>query len=202
MKLVRCIGAFVAAMVLFSMLCAADVSARGRRGGPAVIQSPYYVDPYVPGFTPNPYIAPLPAYGILPPPLATYQMIYGYDPYLGGRQRSTTANSTDALDYVPRQRPDLYPAIPFGKSPAVATDPRRARFEITVPVASASVLFDGAATKQTGLTRVFMTPQLVEDKFYTSTIEVVWRDEAGTELRRKKTFEFIAGETVTHRFAE
>lgn len=236
MTSLRSRGLLLASVCFLGVLGMIEAGPFGRRG-PAVIQSPAYIDPYVPAYAPpvvgphgglpaysgqaspapayphmapvpaypppiHPYTAPLPGYGILPPPLATYQMIYGFDPYAGGRQTNAYANATDQLDYTPRKRPELYPAIPFGKGPASEVDVRRARFEIAVPTPNAIVLFDGAKTKQTGLNRVFVTPPLVEDKLYSSTIEVEWTDEAGTKLRRKKTFDFVAGERLEHRFSD
>jgi len=50
------------------------------------------------------------------------------------------------LDYVPRKRPSLYPAIPYTEPPASGrkeVDVRRARFEITVPTADTIIWFDG-----------------------------------------------------------
>jgi uncharacterized protein (TIGR03000 family) len=144
-------------------------------------------------------VAPLPAYGVMPLPLATYQM-QGYDLY--GQPRSGES-SGPGFETMPRQRPSIYPAVPYDPTPEKsATDRRRARFDIAVPTADAIVLFDGVKTKQTGLSRTFMTPPLTEDKLYTSTIEVHWNDEAGTKVSRRRVFEFVAGETVTYKFSE
>jgi len=192
----------LAASVFLVLLCAADVSAFGRRTimPPMYNVYPYgYVypqfNPYMPG---GGYVMPLPAYGVTPLPLATWQML-GYD---YGIQKPP-ANTMNELDYVPRSRPSLYPAVPYEPTPTQrAADLKRARFEITVPTADAVVTFDGAKTTQKGLSRVFVTPSLTEDKLYTATIEVQWADEAGTKITRRRTFEFVAGETITHRFAE
>ena len=139
------------------------------------------------GFHYNPYVAPLPAYGILPPPLATWNMLYGDTSPYG--KRTTGGGGV-------RTQGSLYP------SPAEAqTDRRRVRFEITVPNADAVVKFDGAATKQKGLKRVFVTSPLQEDKEYSVTIEAQWPYEDKI-LRRQKTFTVVAGETVQHTFVE
>jgi hypothetical protein len=49
---------------------------------------------------------------------------------------------------------------------------------------------------------VFVTPPLGEDKLYSSTIEVRWTGEDGAKLVRTKTFDYVAGESITHRFSE
>jgi len=200
----RCIGTMLAASVSILLLCATDVSAFGRRS----MMAPNYgygYNPYGYGYAYpqfNPYMSspgygamPLPGYGVTPLPLATLQML-GYDFV----QKEA---DTPQLDYVPRKRPSLYPAVPYDPTPQErAADLKRAKFEITVPTADAIVLFDGAKTTQKGLNRRYFTPALVEDKLYTATIEVQWTDEAGTKVTRRRTFEFVAGETITHRFGE
>jgi uncharacterized protein (TIGR03000 family) len=194
MTIQRCMATLLAASVLFGLASSAD--AFGRR---TIMPPVYNVYPYgyvYPQF--NPYVAPLPAYGILPQPLATYQM-WGYD--IGGPQ--TGGNPTDTLNYVPRSRPNVYPAVPYEPSPAEReADRNRARFEIKVPTKDAIVIFDGKKTTQTGLTRSFVTPALGVDKLYTATIEVSWQDEAGTTVTRRQVFNFVAGETLTHQFKE
>jgi uncharacterized protein (TIGR03000 family) len=151
----------------------------------------------------NPYVMPLPAYGILPAPLATMNMVYRYDAVYYGVQR-TAEDYGYQLDTPARKRTSLYPAVPFEKLPEVRlADLRRVRFEITVPYADAVVNFDGAKTKQTGLRRVFVTPPMQEDKEYTATIMVQWTKQDGTlSAPRQKTFTVVAGETVQHTFIE
>jgi len=190
----------LAAIALFGVLGVSELGAFGPRRA-AVIPAPYYPYPYAysaPFY--NPYVAPLPAYGVIPLPLTTYQNFYGYDPYFGAR-RPAEGPVGDPLDYVPRKRPTAYPAVPFG-GPPEQTDIRRARFEITVPFADAVVLFDGSKTTQTGLSRVYVTPALTEDKLYSATIEVSWKAEDGATIRQKKSFDFVAGETLRHKFSE
>jgi uncharacterized protein (TIGR03000 family) len=155
---------------------------------PGVTYAPIY--PYY-----NPYVAPYPGYGILPPPLATYNYLYGntYDP---------AYRTHDARDYnepPARKRNSLYPAVPFEKSDRIA-DIRRVRFEITVPTEDAIVLVDGVQMKQTGLNRVFVTPPMDEDRLYSSTFEVTWSVGEGKTNSIRRTFEFVAGETVRYTF--
>jgi uncharacterized protein (TIGR03000 family) len=213
MMLRRCFWALLAVAV--SLLAVSDLSAWGRRG-PAVIDSPdYFYPPFAGnaypmtyGFPYNtpygfpytiPYVAPYPYYGILPPPFAAMQRYYGNDTGRTGIEY----NRTDTLDYEPRKRSTPYPAVPFGRSPAEQqVDLTRARFEIDVPTAEAIVLFDGVQMKQTGLRRVFVTPPLVEEKVYSATIEASWKDEAGTTIRRKRAFDFVIGQKVSHAFSE
>ncbi len=168
---------------------------------------PYYSTPH--------YILPLPGYGVLPPHLATNPWhYYNYNMYSnagqfnpGQRQDSFFSEArgqvSDPLDYTPRKRNALYPAVPFEKTREERlTDIRRVRFEITVPYENAVVYFDGVATKQTGLSRVFVTPPMGEDREYTATIRVEFKDASGTDRTRQKAFTFVAGETVRHTFIE
>ena len=152
----------------------------------------------------NPYIVPLPAYGILPPP--NVNLVYGADWQGYGVQRTAQdyGYPRDPLAPPARMRSSEYPAIPFERTPEVRlTDRRRVRFEITVPFANAIVTFDGAKTTQTGLTRVFVTPPMQEDKDYSVTISVQWPTQDGTlSAPRQKTFTVVAGETVQHTFIE
>src|SRR5207247_1282936 len=110
----------------------------------------------------------------------------------------------DPLAPPPRMRASLYPAVPFEKSSETASaDRRRVRFEITVPYADATVTFDGARTKQTGLNRVFVTPPMDDGKEYTVTIVVQWTKQDGTpSAPRQKAFTARAGQTIQHTFVE
>ena len=206
----RCFWALLAVSV--SLLAVSDLSAWGRRG-PAVIDSPdYYYPPFAGnaypmtyGFPYNtplgvpytiPYVAPYPYYGILPPPFAAMQRYSANNP-----GPATGAYSrADTLNTEPRKRGAEYPGVPFGSEKQA--DLGRARFEITVPTAEAIVLFDGVKMTQTGLSRVYMTPPLVEGKDYSATIECTWKDEAGTSIRRKKAFDFGHGARIVHTFSE
>ena len=185
----RCLMTAIAAAMTALIMNHSQAEAYGRR---TMIPPAYNVYPWgyvYPQF--NPYMAPIPGYGIMPLPLATYGA------------RPDNAGNMDALPYEPRSRSKLYPAVPYEPTPTgAAIDRTRARFEITVPTADAIVLFDGAKTKQTGVQRTFHTPSLTEGKQYSMTIEVQWRDEAGTSVTRRRTFEFTPGQTITHQFAE
>jgi uncharacterized protein (TIGR03000 family) len=155
------------------------------------VEPTYSVMPYSVYQSVNPYVAPYPAYGILPPA----REISGY----------YTAPADEVQYGMPaRKRPSMYPAVPFEAGPVDRTlEARRVRFEITVPRADAIVLFDGVQTKQTGLTRVFMTPPMQEDKEYTVTIDARWPTEDGTLSKsRPRTFTVTPGQTVLHTFIE
>jgi uncharacterized protein (TIGR03000 family) len=210
MKFRQCIWALLLAGIFLSSLGISDVNAFPQRRVfvapvPGVIYFPpgplypYYYNAYAY----NTYVMPLPAYGILPPPLATMNMVHRSDAGYWGVQR-TAEDYGYQLDTPARKRTSLYPAVPFEKLPEVRlADLRRVRFEITVPFADAVVYFDGAKTKQTGLRRIFVTPPMQEDKEYTATIMVQWTKQDGTlSAPRQKTFTVVAGETVPHTFIE
>src|SRR5215510_5618039 len=149
MMIRRCIGMMLAASVL---ILVASVSEAGpfffRRAAmaPAYNAYPYgYVAPQYNPYAPfGPYTAQLPAYGVIPLPLATHQML--------GLDRATEYTpSTNEMLYLPRARPSIYPAVPYEPALTKTVDKTRARFEITVPTPNAIVTFDGAKTSQTGL---------------------------------------------------
>jgi uncharacterized protein (TIGR03000 family) len=147
----------------------------------------------------NPYIAPYPAFGILPPPFMT-ERSWNRTAYTG-KTAEDYGYSRDSVDPSPRQRPTLYPAIPFKEAEEKRlVDAMRVKFFITVPEENAVVLMDGAKTKQTGKEREFVTPPIAADKLFSSTIEVHWVDERGQKKSRIETFEFIAGESVRYTF--
>jgi uncharacterized protein (TIGR03000 family) len=220
MKLKRCTLALLAVSLAIAGWGASEAAAFGRRGGgPGVnyysfpgpagggMGLPYatpgvYHNPIVPTYPYyTPYVAPYPAYGILPPPFATWNMLYGYDRNYG---RATDDYTSEPLNYTPRKRPTAYPAVPVEKTPAPGpgtnvNDLRRVRFDITVPRADATVLVDGVETRQTGLNRVFVTPPMDEDRLYTSTFEVRWLENDKTKSS-KHTFEFVAGEKFAYTF--
>ncbi|MBI2803393.1 MAG: TIGR03000 domain-containing protein [Planctomycetes bacterium] len=165
-----------------------------------------YGTPMATYWWPAPYVLPLPAYGILPPPLATYNMLYGDSYATNGAGYGNTQTYGGVIDpTIPpaRKRSALYPAVPFGTTGGeIVVDRRRVRYEIGVPKDNAVLLIDGVKTKQTGRKRVFVTPALEEDKQYTVTISVQWLDENGDKRIRERTFTVVAGETVRHTFVE
>jgi uncharacterized protein (TIGR03000 family) len=200
MKLQQHFGAIVAALVLIGTL---ETSAQAQvrffyysPQGPFVRSAPF--GPVVPytytySYSYNPYVAPYPAYGILPSPILVGAWQYGGSPVYNQRTTEDYGN--------PRMRASLYPAVPFENAPVERqADVRRVRFEITVPRDDAIVLIDGVATKQTGLARVYTTPPMEEDRLFTSNIEVRWTDEAGKTQSIQRNFEFVAGETIRHTF--
>jgi uncharacterized protein (TIGR03000 family) len=224
MKNHQCIGAFLAATVVLGSLGLSEANAQSRTffapwvtyyppGPPittptAAMTYQYY--PTAPAYYStysmyNPYVAPYPAYGILPPPFLTER--YGWD--LSGtdprarRIAETYGYARGSFDVEDRKRASLAPAVPYQpvKEEAVG-DGRRVRFEITVPSPNAIVTIDGAKTRQTGIAREYITPALELDRLFTSTIVVEWRDEVGQKQTRSKSFDFIAGETVRFTFRE
>ncbi len=191
----RCVRALLLAAVVVGAL-GAQAFAGGRRA--AIVPFYGYAEPafgYGYGYYYNPYVAPFPAYGILPPPYSTIRMYYGDD----NRTPGIAGTTTNQLDYVPRMRASEFPAVPFQKPPVEAAPvdlKQRFQFEITVPTADAVVLVEGAKTTQTGLHRVYMTPPLVADKHYAYTVEVQWTDEAGARRTEKTSFDFLLGEST------
>jgi uncharacterized protein (TIGR03000 family) len=148
--------------------------AAGYSYGPA-----YY--PYGgPGYYYNPYVAPLPAYGILPPDIPRVKVGAADDPY------KRTAGRIDRPAPSETPTPDM-----------------RVRFEVQVPYADASVTLNGVATRQTGLTRAFVTPALEEGRSVPVTIEVRWKKQDGSwSAPRTATYTVSAGQTVRHTFKD
>ena len=214
MKNQRSVWTFLAAGVLLASLGTAPALAQRTfvapwfsypsgpflSGGLTVPSTYYFNYPTAPVY--NPYVAPYPAYGILPPPFVTARHYESWTTPSQGTGK-TAADYGYQIEAQPRMRSSLYPAVPFEKSPEDRqADLRRVRYEIGVPFANAEVYIDGAKTKQTGLNRVFMTPPMDEDRYYTSTIKVQWVDSFNEMRTREKTFTFVAGETVRHQFKE
>jgi len=151
------------------------------------------------GYDYNPYVVPLPAFGILPVPAPSKYLYHRPD---------AVQRAPEIYLYQPdapvQKRPSRSPVVPYEKSSDERLlDLRRVRFEITVPYENAVVFFDGVKTKQTGTKRVFMTPPMEEGKTYSVTIAVQWTKDDGTpSLPRTKTFNAVAGETIRHTFIE
>lgn len=156
----------------------------------------YYTEPAY-----TPYVAPFPAYGILPPPFTTVRHYESQGTTNYGTNGTTGPEAR--LDYTPRARASLYPALPYEKSAQEKlADLRRVRYEITVPYANAEVYIDGVKTKQKGLKRTFVTPPMQEDRYYTADIKVTWVDQYQKARERSQAFTFVAGETIRHDFKE
>ena len=197
------IGALLASAILLGSIASTEVNAFGPRRAYA---APYYPPIGDYGMYYPMYIAPLPGYGILPPPFTTMTLSgYSYDPQGHAWRRTVEDRSStlDQSDSPARKRPSLYPAVPFEKTAEERlSDLRRVRYVITVPSPDAIVLIDGVKTTKTGLTRVFVTPPMQEEKEYTVTITVRWTGSDGTPQTREKTFNFLAGDTVPHTFRD
>jgi uncharacterized protein (TIGR03000 family) len=151
------------------------------------------------------YQMPYPAYGILPPPFLTAESpnrYAGYSGSLTGRTAEDYGYGRDYFDRDPQRRNSLSPAIPYrdtpkdkGASDALA-DSRRVRIEVTVPDPDATVIIDGGKTQQSGRNRIYVTPPLQEDRFYTVTVEVQWNDDGKKTKTASKAFDVIPGETI------
>src|ERR1700750_1860687 len=73
----------------------------------------------------------------------------------------------------------------------------KSKLKITVPQDDAELLIEGKATKPTGPTRAFQTPDLEVGKLYEYTFSPTWRPNNYTVLTRTKSVEFKGGEDVT-----
>lgn len=72
----------------------------------------------------------------------------------------------------------------------------KSKIKITLPQDDADLLIEGVATKQTGATRDFETPDIEPDKQYEYTFSATWRPNNYTVLTRTKSVEFKAGDEV------
>jgi uncharacterized protein (TIGR03000 family) len=73
----------------------------------------------------------------------------------------------------------------------------KSKLKILVPQDDAELQIEGKATKPTGATREFETPELEVGKPYEYTFSVTWRPNNYTVLTRTKSLEFKGGEDVT-----
>jgi len=72
----------------------------------------------------------------------------------------------------------------------------KSKIKITVPQDDAELLIEGKATKPTGVTREFETPELEAGKLYEYTFSVTWRPNNYTVLTRTKSVEFKGGADI------
>jgi uncharacterized protein (TIGR03000 family) len=81
--------------------------------------------------------------------------------------------------------------------PAVLAAAKTARAYITMrlPTADAEVFFDETLMKQSGTSRVYMTPQLDRDHKYSFQISVRWTDN-GQERKEVRTVPVVPGDAV------
>ncbi len=71
-----------------------------------------------------------------------------------------------------------------------------AYIRVLLPQADAKVLVDEQPTKQTGKSRVFVTPALKSDKTFTYTLTARWEPNNYTEVIRTRVVEVKAGKVV------
>jgi uncharacterized protein (TIGR03000 family) len=203
MKLHQCHWQRIAVFVLLGTIATSSARAQYIFYSPMgpFVRSPLYTPPSYYSYSSNPYVAPYPAYGVIPGPIVLSPWQFGSNQTYTGRTAEDYGYTQDQFTTPPRQRNSMYPAIPYEKSPADRlADIRRARFEIQVPRENAVVLVDGVETKQSGLSRVYVTPPMAEDRLFTSEFEVRWTDDQGKTHTERKNFEFVAGETLRHSF--
>jgi uncharacterized protein (TIGR03000 family) len=73
----------------------------------------------------------------------------------------------------------------------------KAKLKITVPQDDAELQIEGKATKPTGVTREFETPELEVGKAYEYSFSVTWRPNNYTVLTRTKNIEFKGGDDIS-----
>jgi len=66
----------------------------------------------------------------------------------------------------------------------------------------AEVMFDGNATQQKGVDRIFETPPLAQNKNYSYEVTVKFRDQTGQDRTEKRTVQPMPGRTVTVDFLQ
>jgi len=81
------------------------------------------------------------------------------------------------------------------------TDANLGRILVRVPP-EAEVLFDGTATQQKGVDRMFETPPLQPNKTYTYEVTARFRDRDGQERTEKRTVSPMPGRIVTVNFLQ
>ena len=72
----------------------------------------------------------------------------------------------------------------------------KSKLKITVPQDDAELKIEGKATKPTGVTREFETPELEVGKAYEYSFSVEWRPNNYTVLTRSKNIEFKGGDDI------
>jgi uncharacterized protein (TIGR03000 family) len=118
---------------------------------------------------------------------------YGYysQPYIGqGYYDGGYVNATQGRDYS-----SFYPSGAMGGMGQGQLDNTRAYIRVRVP-STAQVLFDDTMTRQTGVERNFMTPQLDANHRYTYEVTARWLDNSGKERRESRTVRLTPGQTT------
>ncbi len=72
----------------------------------------------------------------------------------------------------------------------------KSKLKITVPQDDAELQIEGKATKPSGVTREFETPELEVGKAYEYSFSVTWRPNNYTTLTRTKNIEFKGGDDI------
>ncbi len=72
----------------------------------------------------------------------------------------------------------------------------KSKIKVTVPQDDAELKIEDKATKPTGVTREFETPDLESGKLYEYTFSVTWRPNNYTTLTRTKSVEFKGGDDI------
>ena len=87
-------------------------------------------------------------------------------------------------------------AVTVPMASAVRSQGVKSKIKVTVPQDDSELLIENKATKTTGLTREYDTPELEVGKRYEYTFTARWRPNNYTVMTRPRTVQFTAGEEV------
>ena len=92
----------------------------------------------------------------------------------------------------------LIPALVVGGSPGqqATAEKRAVKLRVLLPYANATLTVDGAATKTTGSTRVFVSPPIEPGRDHTYTLAAVWQPNNYTTITRTRKVVVRAGGDV------
>jgi uncharacterized protein (TIGR03000 family) len=143
-------------------------------------------NPYLNALNYPGYRSPVELYGLGVSPVAPLSSLNAY--YGGGYIPPVGINTYSSL-YPPAQA-TLKISDKLNKSAA-----RVSSVQVKVPSPDAEVWFAGIKTKQSGLNRDFVTPELEPGKNYKYQVRAIWKDK-GVEVEQNRTINFQSGQNV------
>src|ERR1700686_1401617 len=84
----------------------------------------------------------------------------------------------------------------LGNAGGQETGEKPAYLRVLVPQDDAKLLFDGSPTKQTGASRLFVTPPLKLGKTFSYTVVAKWEPNNYTKVTRTRVVELQAGKEI------
>lgn len=165
---------------------------------------PGFYGGYFPGFYSNGfsmYGPPVPTYGPVPGVFGgSDQRLFTYDPSLYQRRYAYRPIAPAPPARINPASPLDNPTEETAPAPRPLTSVRRngaapVNVEIIVPEASAEVVIDGQATKQTGTNRRFQSPPLPAGKVFDYEVRARWQANGQTVVRAR-TVEVRAGQRL------